>query len=334
MSRGPPPEAAGAPGTVTYGLNFQARCVFLMVMHHVPVGRCADILGPMPGTRPSGGWVHALLTRAAAAAAAANRTIRALIILAGAACGDETPVRSGPGPEAKKRYLQVACTSLLTYYFPGDRDLPSFKDFICSGLRGAVIVHDRYVSYDRFTGVSRQLCTAHLLGDIEDAARTCPDAIWPGQTAEALRGLIHAASLARGQGLSAVPAEMTAEHLALFRRGVTAGLSQVRRVPGAKSKQPPARLLPECLRHREADVLRFLSGTAIPPAGNQAERDLRPSKTRQKISGRLRSEKTTRDRYAIRGYASTAVKHGVAVFTAIHDALAGNPWIPPVPATV
>jgi hypothetical protein len=41
---------------------------------------------------------------------------------------------------------------------------------------------------------------------------------------------------------------------------VTVGLSQVRRVPGAKSKQPPARTLLECLRHREADVLRFLTG--------------------------------------------------------------------------
>ena len=47
----------------------------------------------------------------------------------------------------------------------------------------------------------------------------------------------------------------------------------------------------------------------------------------------MRSEKTTRDRYAIRGYASTAAKHGIAVFTAIRDALAGNPWIPPIPAS-
>ena len=59
---------------------------------------------------------------------------------------------------------------------------------------------------------------------------------------------------------------------------------------------------------------------------------VRPRVAEQKISGRLRSEKTTRDRYAIRGYASTAVKHGVAVFTAIRDALTGNPWIPPIPA--
>ena len=328
-----PPGAAGAPGTVTYGLNFQAWCVFLLVMHHVPVERCAGILESMSGTRPSDGWVHALLDRAAKAVAAANKTIRALILLARVICGDETPVRAGPGPKTRKKYLQVACTSLLTYYFLGDRDLASFKDFIYSDLHGTVVVHDRYVNYDSFSGISHQLCCQHLLRDLEDAAQSYPDAIWPGQIADALRGLIHAANVARGQGLAAVPAEMTAEHLKLFRRGVTVGLSQVRRVPGAKSKQPPARTLLECLRHREADVLRFLTDTAIPPTSNQAERDLRPSKTQQKISGRLRSEKTTRDRYAIRGYASTAVKHGIAVFTAIRDALAGNPWIPPIPAT-
>ena len=63
-------------GTVTYGLNFQAWCVFLLVMHHVPVERCAGILESMSGTRPSDGWVHALLDRAAKAVAAANTAIR------------------------------------------------------------------------------------------------------------------------------------------------------------------------------------------------------------------------------------------------------------------
>ena len=327
------PPQAGAPGTVTYGLNFQAWCVFLMVMHHVPVERCADIIESMSGTRPSDGWVHSLLERAARAVAAANTAIRALILLARVVCGDETPVRVGPGPKSRKRYLHVACTNLLTCYFLGGRDLPSFKGFVYSDLHGTVIVHDRYQNYDSFGGISHQLCCQHLLRDLEDAAESYPSAIWPGQTADALRALIHAANVARDQGLSAVPGEMTAEHLKLFRRGVTVGLSEVRRVPGAKSKQPPARTLLECLRHREADVLRFLTDSAIPPTSNQAERDLRPSKTQQKISGRLRSEKTTRDRYAVRGYASTAVKHGIAVFIAIHNALAGKPWIPPIPAS-
>jgi transposase len=267
--------------------------VFLMVMHHVPVERCADILESMSGTRPSDGWVHGLLGRAAKAVAAANKTIRALIILARVICGDETPIRSGPGPKtAKKKYLQVACTSLLTYYFLGDRDLPSFRNFIYSDLHGSVIVHDRYRNYDAFGEVSHQLCCQHLLRDLKDAAESYPDAIWPGQVADALRGL----------------------------------------PGGTKVKQPPALYLLECLRDREADVLRFLTDTAIPPTSNQAERDVRPAKTQQKISGRLRSVPVTRDRYAIRGYASTAKKHGHQVFTAIYDALAGNAWIPPVPA--
>jgi len=277
--------------------------------------------------------VHSLLDRAARTVAAANQAIRALIILAGVICGDETPLRVGPGPKTRKKYLQVACTSLLTYYFLGDRDLASFKGFIYSDLHGTVVVHDRYVNYDHFEGISHQLCTAHLLRDIEDAAQSYPDAAWPGQIARELRALIHAANTARDQGLDQVPDDMTAEHLKLFRNAVNVGLSQVSRVPGAKAKQHPGRLLLECLKNREADVLRFLTDTAIPPTSNQAERDLRPAKTQQKISGRLRSEKTTRDRYAVRGYGSTAAKHGIAVFTAIRDALAGNPWIPPIPAT-
>ena len=79
-------------------------------------------------------------------------------------------------------------------------------------------------------------------------------------------------------------------------------------------------------------MLRFVYDTRIPPTTNQAERDLRPAKTQEKISGRLRSEHTTRHRYAIRGYLSTASKHGADVLTALRDAIASDPWMPPIPA--
>ncbi len=231
-----PPEAAGAPGTVTYGLNFQAWCVFLMVMHHVPVERCLDIIESMSGIRPQ--------RRVGAHAAGACRP--------GGRGGEQgdpgadhpcpgrlrrrDPAPGGAGPKSRKKYLQVACTSLLTYYFLGDRDLASFKGFVYSGLHGAVVVHDRYQDYGSFPGISHQLCCQHLLRDLEDAAESYPEAVWPGQTADALRGLIHAANAAGDRGMSTVPAETTAEHLKLFRHGVRVGLSQVRRVPGTKSK--------------------------------------------------------------------------------------------------
>ena len=326
-----PPPGAGEAGTVTYGPNLQAWCVFLLVAHHVPVERCAGIIEALTGTRPSDGWVHAMIARAARAVRGVNMLIRALVITAGVLCADETPIRVGPGPKTRKKYLLVACTSLLTYFFLGGRSMKTFDAFVFPDLSGTVLVHDRYQNYDAIPGVLHQLCTQHLLRDLEDAAQSYSDAVWPGQAVDALRALIHAANTARDKGLAAVPDSDMATDLGLFRNAVRVGLSQVRPVPGPNSKQKPGFTLLKCLQDREADVLRFLGDLRIPPTSNQAERDLRPSKTQQKISGRLRSETVTRNRYAIRGYTDTARKHHAYVMTAIRDALTGNPWMPPLP---
>ena len=329
VRRAAAPAGTGAPGTVTYGPALQAWCVYLIVAHAVPVHRCAELIGALTGAQPSAGFVFAVIARAAAAVAEANKAIRALIILAHVVCADETPIRVGPGPKTRKRYLLVACTSLLTYYFLGDRSAKTFAAFVFPDCDGAVVVHDRYQNYDAFPGLAHQLCTAHLLRDLADAAETYPGAHWPVQIREALQGLIHAANQARAEGLAAIPGDIAGPLIKAFRHGVILGLGQVKRVGGRK--QAPCRELLECLRHRQDDVLRFAFDLRIPPTSNQAERDLRPAKTQQKISGRLRSEETTRHRYAIRGYISTVRKHGASVLTALRDALTGNPWMPPLP---
>ena len=77
-----PPAGAGEPGTVTYGPNLQAWCVFLLVMHHVPVERCAGIVEALTGTRPSDGFVHSMIARAAKAVRGVSMLIRALVITA------------------------------------------------------------------------------------------------------------------------------------------------------------------------------------------------------------------------------------------------------------
>jgi hypothetical protein len=329
VHRAAAPAGAGTPGTVTYGLALQAWCVYLMAAHAIPVHRCAVLIQALTGAEPSPGFVHPMIARAAAAVAQANRAIRCLIILARVISADETPVRAGPGPKTRKRYLLVACTNLLTYYFLGDRSMKTFEAFVLPDMGGAVVVHDRYQNYDAIPGLIHQLCCQHLLRDLEDAAQRYPGAHWPAAITQALQGLIHAANTARAQDLAAIPGDVAAPLIHAFRHGVLVGLAQIPRVPGRK--QQPCRDLLECLRDRQADVLRFTTDLRIPPTSNQAERDLRPAKTQQKISGRLRSEQVTRDRYAIRGYISTVAKHGAHVLTAIHDALAGNPWMPPIP---
>src|SRR5450631_1620968 len=174
------PEGVSA-SKVSYGPNLQAWCVFLMVAHAIPVHRCAGLIESLTGAKPSAGFVHGMLARAAGAVADANRAIRALIILAHVICADETPIRVGPGPKSRKRYLLVACTSLLTYYFLGDRSMKTFAAFVLPDMHGTVVVHDRYQNYDKFPGLIHQLCTQHLLRDVADAAETYPRAHWPVQ---------------------------------------------------------------------------------------------------------------------------------------------------------
>jgi hypothetical protein len=89
--------------------------------------------------------------------------------------------------------------------------------------------------------------------------------------------------------------------------------------------------LPEDLRDREHDVLRFTTDLRVAPTSNQAESDLRPAKTQEKISGRLRSEDTTRHRYAIRGHISNRRQAPGLRPHAMRDAFLGHPWMPPVP---
>jgi transposase len=57
----------------------------------------------------------------------------------------------------------------------------------------------------------------------------------------------------------------------------------------------------------------------------------RPNKTQQKISGRLTSDDTTRDRLSIRSYIDTARKHGCDVLDVLHALFTSSPWMPPVP---
>lgn len=330
------PEGARA-GAAGYGPNLAAFVVYLLVMQHLPVHRCVELLESLTGAKPSVGFVHSMIARAAALVAEANTRIRALITASPVVCADETPLRVGPatpepGRVRAEKYLLVATTERYTLYQLGDRDLATFEKFVLTGLAaaGAVVVHDRYRNYDSapFAGLIHQLCNAHILRDLDAAAGVYPDAAWPEQAARALRGLIHQANLAREAGRDTIGPAVREPLVAELDSAVKVGLAQTIR-HGDRPGERKARLTLEALRDRADDFLRFTIDLRVPATNNLAERDLRPAKTQQKISGRLTSEKATKNRYHIRGYLSTAVKNGHNAMTVMREAFLGRPWLPP-----
>lgn len=82
------------------------------------------------------------------------------------------------------------------------------------------------------------------------------------------------------------------------------------------------------LLHYKQDVLRFLHDPAVPFTNNDAERDLRMMKCKQKISGGFRSTQGAEQFARIRGFISTIRKQGFNVLNSIQSIFSGNMRIP------
>jgi transposase len=69
----------------------------------------------------------------------------------------------------------------------------------------------------------------------------------------------------------------------------------------------------------------------VPFDNNAAERELRMSKLRLKVSGCMRSMAGAEAFCAIRSYLSTAAKHGLGMLDALTRAATRAAWIPETP---
>ncbi len=96
---------------------------------------------------------------------------------------------------------------------------------------------------------------------------------------------------------------------------------------GRIRRSTPRNLL-ERLKTHQVPVLRFIYDFTVPFDNNQAERDLRMMKLKQKISGGFRSQDGARCFCRIRGYLATLHKQNRNLLDALLNLFSGNPQSP------
>jgi transposase len=323
------PFPADVLAPVQYGPGVATLAVYLHQEQLLPVERTGRVLGEVFGCEISNGTLERMVARCADAVADVVAAIKQAVIAAAVLHVDET----GLSLNGKTAWLHVASTDQLTWYATHRKRGREALDAlgVLPTVQGRV-VHDGLWSYWQYEQCDHALCNAHHLRELTFVEEQLKQP-WAGHLKALLLEVKAAADRARADGLPVLPPEARHGWTARYSDLVAEGLRLNPPAPptGGKRGRPkrsPAGNLALRLSTHQAETLAFMADLRVPFDNNQAERDLRMMKVRQKISGCFRSL-TAADRFCqIRSYVSTLRKQRLPILASLAAAFQGRPPVP------
>jgi len=317
---------------VQYGPEIKAQMAYLNTEQHLPLERTCDLLDEFYNHRPSEGTIVTACAEAAQKVEQSNQAVKEHLV-AHEAVGhfDET----GMMINGVLNWLHTASTSLLTYYamHPKRGSVALNAINILPRFHGRA-VHDDLASYFQYQ-VEHALCNAHHLRCLLFLLERYPQK-WVRELIDLLSKIKEKVEAVKRKAETALSVRQSNAFSTAYDELVHKGLranppsKENCRKPGQRGrlKQSPARNLLLRLREHKEAVLAFMYDFNVPFDNNQAERDLRMMKVKQKVSGGFRSTAGAQNFCTIRGYLSTARKNGVKALAALRLAFVGTPFLP------
>ena len=307
------PDGVNAP--VQYGTRIGAFVLYLLHYQLLPEKRLVELLADLLGVKLVTATIARISQDCAQRFQGFADVVRDHVAAAPVKHMDETGFRIG----GRTQWLHIASTALLTFY-----RVCAKRGSLLMNVAG-IVVHDHWKPYYTMPGVLHALCNAHHLRELK-ALVEIEKEDWARKMQRVLRRACHAANLARDRGVppslialiercyDSILAEGLAFHEAQapLAQPVKGGRKRRGRVPRRTGHNLLLRLAT-----RKQDTLRFLHDPTVPFTNNQAERDGRMMKLRQKISGGFRSAEGAMDFALIRSLFSTAKKQGWNVIDAL-----------------
>ncbi|MEA5624845.1 IS66 family transposase [Nostoc sp. UHCC 0251] len=310
------PKSVIAP--VQYGARIRAVAAYLHHQHFIPEDRLSEVLDDLFSCRMTPGTIAKTTLTLAKIIEPVVDEIAGAVKTSPVKHLDETGFRIG----GKTNWLHVVSTETQTWY----RVSPKRKDIeVLADIKG-VVVHDHWNPYYQLLDVNHALCNAHHLRELK-ALEEIEQESW----AKSMKKLLLLACNYQHRYQSGIPKNILPRLNQLYEQILQRGLSfhhsqppLTRQGNRGRVKRRVGHNLLLRLHNFRGDVLRFLTEPDVPFTNNQAERDLRMMKCKQKISGGFRSFDFAVSFANIRSFLSTASKHGLNLLEVITDALEGD----------
>jgi transposase len=354
------PPAGAHQGAVSYGPALNAAAVLLTCYGNVPPERASQVIGMLLGVPVSAGWVDKAAARVSARLGKAGFGEAMLAALAGEGvlAADETlvsvldrtapaPAPDGGGerdPEEKDGKAGAGAPHVLITRTPDGRltFLQAIgsrrKDVIAGGLPArftGYLITDGYTGYQhllsRLAGI--QQCCAHVIRRCRAVTRLGPGGVqdWAGGIIAVLREAHQAVEAARARGDTALDQQVLDDLRERYDQAVKSGMIHNRLRDWDGGGNHPGYARGTWLRDYKEQVFLFTRNFAVSWTDNVSERGAKAAKRHQAVSGYWHTLATLTRWCHIRSYLDTAAAHGVTALNAIRDALAGKPWLPPLP---
>lgn len=319
------PERVSGP--TQYGEGITAWTAYLHAYQMLPLERIAQLFADLTGYRPSEATLLSSLQTMFHSLEEAEQTIRTQLFQAPLVHADETGCRI----EGKNHWMHVVSdadwTLLGVHPKRGSQAMDELGFF---PFYMGIVVHDCLPAYFRtFYFFHHALCNAHLLRECQGIAEH-DDHEWAREMKELLQGSWRLAQSSRQENLllSGETIEaITVRYDDILEHGKEEWEKDTVRAKtgprGRKIKSKAANLGERLLIHKDS-ILRFLWDDRIPFDNNQAERDLRMVKVKQKVSGAFRTPFGATVFARLRSVISTLLKQDCPVLSSLTNSLLGQ----------
>ncbi len=311
------------PGPLQYGLGIKAYVLNLLIAQMVSLNRIQKSIKTLIGRMISEATILKYVSLLYLALESWEQSAIEQMLTMPSIHVDETTL----WVDKKKHWIHVYSSGDITLKFlHKNRSIEAIKEIGIIPRYGGVLIHDCLAAYLSFDHCDHGLCGSHLLRELTFVVDSNNYA-WAANMKTLLKETCAKVSKRKRKKLTKREYKNLVKR---YRNILTRGGKELPPIPtrqnGKRGRiaKSDAHNLWERLRDHEQSVLRFACDPHVSFTNNRAERDLRMSKVKQKVSGCFRTERYAKAYCRISSYLQTMSNKGFNPLVAIQMAFSGE----------